>query len=160
MTNPRTEKLVARLEKGRLKTSEILSALTAQQWQVIVYPDPPWSVRNLLAHFLSAEQELLALGWSIAAGGPGAPHGLDIDSFNAEEQQRLADVPPQDLLAQLDRARRETIAWVATLEEAELDRLGRHPLLGEISLETLIESIYAHQLLHMRDLMKVLQLDG
>ena len=145
------------MEKGRLKTNEILAALQPQQWQVIVYPDPPWNVRSLVAHLLSAEQELLALAKSIAEGDPGAPRGFDINGFNASEQQRLADVAPGSLMNQLDKARSETIAWVAALEEEQLKRKGRHPFLGKLPLETLIESIYGHQLLHMRDLLKVIK---
>jgi hypothetical protein len=34
--------------------------------------------------------------------------------------------------------------------------MGRHPALGQISVETMILAIYGHQLMHMRDLGKQL----
>ena len=37
MSGPRVEALTARLEKGKQKTHEILSGLTADQWQRVVY---------------------------------------------------------------------------------------------------------------------------
>jgi hypothetical protein len=157
MTDPRVEKLVARLEKGRLKTNEIFSALTPEQWRMPLYDDPPWQVRNLLAHFLSSEKQLFTLFKSVADGGPGAPPDLDIDRFNAAEQKRLEGESPQDLLQELDRARQETIACVCTLDAVQLARLGRHPALGEITVEAMIEAIYGHQLLHMRDLARRFQ---
>jgi len=47
------------------------------------------------------------------------------------------------------------VEWVRTLAEADLDRVGRHPALGMVSLETMLTAIYGHQLLHMRDLMRL-----
>ena len=38
------------------------------------------------------------------------------------------------------------------LDETDLDRTGRHPVLGEITMEDFVNAIYGHQLLHMRDL--------
>lgn len=151
MSQPRIEELVALLEKGRGKTREILSALTPEQWQQVVYPEPVWRVRDLLAHFLSAEEELLALAQNVAAGGTGAPADFDFDAFNQEAVSRLADRSPQDLLLALDKARQRTIDWVRTLDESQLDRQGRHPALGEVTLETMIKAMYGHQLFHMRD---------
>jgi uncharacterized protein (TIGR03083 family) len=148
--------LVARLEKGRQKTFEILNALTPEQWQRPLYPEPLWQVRHLLAHFVSAERQLLALAQDVARGGPGAPLNFDIDRYNAEEQARLAGQSTKDLLSQLDQARCQTIEWVTGLGVDELDKIGRHPALGEVNVETMLGAIYGHQLIHMRDLSRLL----
>ncbi len=132
MAEPRVDALVARLEKGRSKTQETLAGLTPEQWQTILYADPPWTVRNLLAHFVSSEERLLELARDVAAGGAGAPEGFDFDAFNAEETARLAGQPAEVLLAGLDAARGRTLNWVRTLSEGQLDLLGRHPALGQI----------------------------
>jgi len=153
----RIERLLARLRKGIDKTKAVFGSISPAQWDAVLYEEPyPWTVRDLLAHFLSAEKGLLRLAQDIAAGGPGAPEGFDYDGFNAAEQKRLAGIPPQRLLADLIAARQQTIEWVAGLSEADLDKVGRHPALGEIDLETFINAIYGHQLLHMRDLMAAL----
>ncbi|HHH41529.1 MAG TPA: DinB family protein [Chloroflexi bacterium] len=153
----RIERLVARLQKGIGKTMAIFNAISPAQWETVLYEKPyPWTVRDLLAHFVSAEEGLLQIAQDIATGGPGAPEGFDYDAYNAAEQKRLADVPPEKLLADLTAARQRTIEWVKSLQEADLDRVGRHPALGEIDLETFINAIYGHQLLHMRDLMQAL----
>jgi len=157
MADPRVDALVARLEKGRSKTQETLAGLSPEQWQIVLYPEPPWTVRELLAHFVSAEERLLELAQDVAAGGAGAPEGFDFDAFNAEETPRLAAQPVEALLAALDAARGRTVAWVHTLSDSQLDLLGRHPALGQITLETMITAIYGHQLLHMRDLARILE---
>ena len=155
----RVNDLVDRLHKGGRKTAEILGPLSDDQWQMVLYARPPaWTVRDLLAHFLSAEEALLRLARDIGAGGPGAPVGFDYHAFNADEQARLAVIPPRQLLADLAAAREATIAWVARLDEADLDRRGHHPALGEITLEAFINGFYGHQLLHIRDLQALMRL--
>ena len=153
----RRERLAHRLEKGLNKTLSIFSALSPAQWGVVLYDDPyPWTVRDLLAHFVSSEEGLLRIAQDIAAGGKGAPEGFDYDAYNAAEQKRLADVPVDRLLSDLKAARERTLQWVRGLSEEDLDRVGRHPALGEITLETFVEAMYGHQLLHMRDLMNAM----
>jgi len=153
MTPSRIEALIARLEKGRQKTHEIMSRLTPEQWQMVVYTEPyPWTVRDLLAHFFSAEGALLRIAQNVAAGEPGIPEGFDFDAFNAQEHERLAGRPPQELLADLAAARQATLDWLRALPEDSLDCAGQHPVLGQISIEAMLTAIYGHQLLHMRDL--------
>ncbi len=159
MIEPRIAALVARLEKGGRKTQEMLAGLTPDQWRAVVYPDPRWTVRDLLAHFVAAEERLLELAQDVAAGGPGAPVDFDFDAFNAEQKELLAGQSPDVLLAGLADARGRTLAWVGSLAADQLDRVGRHPALGEVSLETMITAIYGHQLLHMRDLAERLRGD-
>jgi hypothetical protein len=158
MPTPRVESLVARLEKGHLKTQEILGSLAAEEWRTVVYQDPAvWDVRALLAHFVSAEERLLELAQDVVCGGPGAPEGFDFELFNAEEQKRLKDQSPQELLEALADDRRATLDWVRALDDGLLDRLGRHPVLGEVTVETMLLAIYGHQLLHMRELQVLLR---
>ncbi|MBE3068473.1 MAG: DinB family protein [Chloroflexi bacterium] len=156
MTQPRADALAAKLEKGRQKTFEILNALTQEQWQKPLYNEPTWQVRHLLAHFVSAERQLLALAQDVADGGLGAPPDLDINRYNADEQDRLEGLSPPILLDFLDQARRQTIEWVGTLGADQLDKIGRHPVLGDVNVETMIGAIYGHQLIHMRELSKLL----
>ncbi len=153
----RIKQLLSRLRKGIEKTNAIFGSISPAQWDAVLYTEPyPWTVRDLLAHFLSVEEGLLSVAQDIAAGGRGAPAGFDYDAFNAAEQERLAGVPPERLLVDLSTARQRTIEWVMGLSEADLDRVGYHPALGEITLETFINAIYGHQLLHMRELMTAL----
>jgi hypothetical protein len=153
----RIAKLLSRLRKGISKSEEIFESLEPEQWDVVLYEEPcPWSVRDLLAHFVSAEAGLLRLAQDVAGGGPGAPEGFDYDAFNAGEQERLTHMPREQLLSDLIAARQVTLRWVEELEETALDRTGRHPALGEITVEAFINTIYGHQLMHMRDLMQIL----
>jgi len=156
MSEPRADALAARLEKGLKKTFEIFSSLTPEQWEMALYRDPTWQVRNLLAHFVSSEYQLLALTKNVVDGGPGAPPDLDLDRHNANEQSRLGGLSLPALLAMLERNRQQTLSWVKTLTAEQLDRVGQHPALGQVTVETMILAIYGHQLTHMRELSKLL----
>jgi hypothetical protein len=148
----RVDDLVARLNKGARKTSEFFGALSKERWACVVYASPsPWTLRDLLAHFLSSEVGLLRIAQDIAAGGTGAPDGFDYNQFNADEQLRLTGVPAAELLSQLAEARSRTLAWLSGLADADLDKVGQHPALGQVNLETLVNAVYGHQLMHMRD---------
>lgn len=149
----RIDDLVARLNKGARKTAELFGSLTEDQWNTVLYESPsPWTIRDLLAHFLSAEVGLLKIAQDIVSGGPGAPEDFDYDAFNAQEQVRLAGLPPSAVLSELAAARAATVAWLSGLSDADLDRVGRHPALGPINLEAFVTVIYGHQLMHVRDL--------
>lgn len=154
----RVAHLVARLEKGMERTRETFDNLNSTQLESVCYAEPyPWTVRDLLAHFLSAEEGLVMAAQDIVAGGKGAPEGFDYEAFNASEWERLADRSPQQLMADLTAARQRTIAWVRGLDDEDLDRVGRHPALGEIDVETFLNVIYGHQLLHVREMLKALE---
>lgn len=153
----RIERLVARLRKGIARSRDIFEALDPAQRDLVLYETPyPWTVRDLLAHFVSAEEGLLLLAHDVATGGEGAPEGFDYQAFNATEQDRLAYVSWERLLDELLAARQRTLSWVAGLEEEVLDRKGRHPALGQITVETFIDAVYGHQLMHIRDLKQIL----
>jgi len=79
-----------------------------------------------------------------------------INEFNAQEKKRLAGIPKNELLSMLDQARRKTIEWVMSLSDDELEKVGRHPALGEVTVEVMILAIYGHQLTHMRELFRLL----
>lgn len=157
MLPPRVESLLAKLARGHSRTMEIFLSLDPDRWDRVLYSESqPWMARDLLVHFVSAEGRLLELARDVASGGPGAPPDFDIDEFNANEQERLRSYATRDLLSELERARQRTMEWVATLDETQLDRIGRHPVLGDITVETMILAIYGHQLLHMRDMQRVI----
>ena len=155
MSQPRLDGLIVKLEKGHQKNREFFDNLTPEQWQLPVYSEPDWNAHNLLLHFVSAEQHLLELSQNVAKNGTGAPEGFDINRFNAQEQNRLQGQSTQALLDALDQSRRRTIDWARTLVDEQLDKKGRHPALGEISVEAILTAIYGHQILHMRDLARL-----
>lgn len=149
--------LVDRLRSEGEKTAARFAALGGQDWALPVYTDgATWTVRSLLAHFVSSERAMCRLIQNVADGGPGAAEDFDIDRFNASEQNKIRELAPPELLNRFGAARGETIACVAQLTGADLQKQGRHPYLGMVSLEDMIKVVYRHTQLHWRDVRQVL----
>lgn len=147
--------LANRLKREGEKCAAFFETLTPDQWQVEVYNEGAlWTVRSVLAHFLTAERGFLALFQNILAGGKGAAEAFSIDRYNAEQQEKVKDIPPAELLEGFRAVRAEMVAWVEGLTEADLLQQGRHPFLGQTTLREMVKMVSLHNHIHLRDLRK------
>jgi len=134
------------------------AGLTVDQWGVDVYTEGAiWSIRNVLAHFVTSERGLLKLFERIRATGEGSPEDFSIDRYNASQQEKTKDLPPAELLEQYKQIRAETVQWVSGLKDEELEIKGRHPFLGETIIREMVKMWYLHNQLHYRDVKRVLK---
>ena len=148
--------LAKRLKKEGEKTSAYFATLTDEQWQTKVYTEgESWTIRNILAHFVTSERGLLKLFESIRQGGPGAADDFSIDHYNARQQEKSKDLTVPELLEQFAEVRADTVKWTAGLSQKELAIEGRHPFLGQVPLVEMLKMIYLHNQLHFRDLRKL-----
>ncbi len=146
-----------RLKTEGEKTAAFFASLSDDQWQSTVYTEgATWTIRNVLAHYVTAERGFMKIFPSIRDGGPGAREDFDIDRYNASQQEKTRELTPQELLAQFQAVRAEMVAWVASLTEADLEKQGRHPFLGPTTLAEMIKMVYRHNQIHHRDLRKTL----
>jgi len=150
--------LAERLKTEGEKTASFFAALNADQWQATIYTEnAEWRVRDVLAHFISAEKSFLTLFENIRNGGPGAPEDFSIDRFNVSQVAKMQSFSQSELLAEFDKTRAETTRWVAALSELDLQKRGRHPALDVVSLAEMIKMIYLHNQMHSRDLRRVMK---
>jgi uncharacterized protein (TIGR03083 family) len=137
------------------KLLTLFEALTPDRWQTVIYTDGmKWSIKDVLAHQVSAERKLQFYGQDILNGGEGAPAGFVVNEFNNAEVAGLSDRSVAELLADLRSVRQTTIDLARTIAEAEFARCGRHPVFGLISMEEMFKLIYRHNMLHARDIRK------
>lgn len=152
MTSSRVEKLIEKLERGISKSIEFFEDLNQGKWeQAVSDEDTAWTAKELVGHFITSEEYLLRIAEDIASGGAGAPKETDIDQVNQEDVEKFPELPTSELLNILKATRENTVKWVSELDDEILDLEGHHPTLGTSTVETVIFSIYAHQLLHMRE---------
>ncbi len=153
MTSNRIQELFRKLERNKSLVLRTFANVQPGGWETAVHDKPgAWTLRELLAHFVSSERMLLKLSKDVAGGGRGAPPGFDYDKFNKDEQETFRSYKPQELLKLFGEARDATLAWMGGLVEGALDRKGNHPTLGEVTLEDLLSAIHGHILLHIREL--------
>jgi hypothetical protein len=161
MGEKRVEALIKKLDRGLNKSLKVFEALETQHWDGAISPEPDaWTVKQLVWHFISSEEALFKIAQDIASGGTGVPDGYDIDQFNQEEMERLPNLSPGEFNELLGNTRKNTIEWVSALEEPTLDKVGSHPVMGLSTVETVVYSIYAHQLMHMREVIPQLKGSG
>jgi uncharacterized damage-inducible protein DinB len=150
--------LAERLKKEGEKIVDYFSRLTDEQWLAEVYTEgDTWTVRNVLAHFVTSERGLLKLFENIREGGPGASDNFSIDHYNARQQEKTRDLTPQELLAQFVDVRADTVEWVSGLSDEDLAIEGRHPFMGQVQLVEMLKMLYLHNQLHFRDFRKLVE---
>jgi hypothetical protein len=150
--------LADKLKSEGEKFFTLFAGLTDGQWQVEVYTeDQTWTIRNVLAHFVTSERGLVKLFEQIRLSGKGAAVDFSIDRYNAAQQQKTKDLSPQELLEQYKAVRSDSVAWTLSLEESDLEKQGRHPFLGITTLREMIKMLYLHNQIHYRDMKKALK---
>jgi uncharacterized protein (TIGR03083 family) len=154
----RQDLIIKRLTEEGQKTAAYFAGLAPASLDQQVYlTGPTWRVRDILAHFVSAEQTLKFYGLQILGGGPGAPEDFVIDEFNHIEVSGLRGADPADLVRRFAAARAETVDLVRGMADSDLDRIGRHPWFGNVPLEQMLKLVYRHNMLHERDVRKALE---
>lgn len=152
------DELANKLRTEGEKFDSLFAGLTDDQWQSEVYTEgETWTLRNVLSHFVTSERGLVRLFEQIRLGGAGSPDDFSIDRYNARQQEKTKELTPQELLEQYKAIRADSIAWTLSLEEADLEKQGRHPFLGMTSIREMIKMLYIHNQTHYRDMKKVLK---
>ncbi len=150
--------LAEKLKSEGERFASIFADLTDDQWQEEVYTEgTTWTVRSVLAHFVTAERGLLKLFEDVRQGGEGAAEDFSIDRYNAAMQARVQALTPRELLEQYKAVRAESIAWTLGLSESDLSKQGRHPFLGVTTIREMIKMLFLHNQLHYRDMRRALK---
>ena len=160
MADRRTDIIRSLKEKGE-ETVAFFKDLSPAELEVIVYTEEvQWTVRQVLAHFVTIERSMQWLFNNILAGGPGAPEDFDIQRFNRTQPAKLDDLAMDELIRRFEIVRRDTVAIAENMEDVDLDRTGRHAFFGDGNLERFIRWAYEHARLHQNDISKVLNEKG
>jgi hypothetical protein len=147
-----------RLKSEGQKASEFFTSLPEAAWKQQVYTTgSKWTPRQILAHFISSERAFKLLIENILAGGSGAPRDFSIDDFNESEAPPLSLHPIPELLAEFERGRRISLTLAQGMSAEDLKRSGYHPWFGETSLREMLQLIYRHNLIHLRDMRRAIE---
>lgn len=152
------DQLTARLTEKGAETAAFFRSLQPDDWEQQIYTEgTQWQVKQVMAHFVSAERSFKWLFADVVAGGEGSPEGMDIDTFNEAEVARLNDTPPDVLITQFEQARAALVDFMRGLEDADLERTGRHPWFGVEKMEKFVKLVYRHNMIHERDVRRALE---
>jgi len=155
--NRRADIIAELVESGR-DIDRFFRSLDREALQVPVYTEEvTWTVRRVLAHFITIERSMQWLFRNMLAGGPGSPEDFDLMRYNREQPPKLDHLPLEELLGDFQDVRRETIAIVESMTESDLDRIGRHPFHGTDRLEVFIRWAAEHARRHLDDVRAALE---
>ena len=156
MENQQVE-IINELEKGLADTISLFTSLSSEQLSMQVYSDPDWTVKQVLAHFITIEKSMHWLFNDILSGGPGSPEDFDVDRFNQTQPAKLDPLSLDELIGRYTKVRQKTIAIVKDMSDDDFELEGRHAFHGQGKLGRFVCWAYEHVQLHEADLRNVLE---
>ncbi len=152
--------LAERLEKQSQNEFSFLQQMASEDWEKQIYSEgAEWTVRAVFSHIVASERSLPALFKNILEGGSGVPDDFDLNRYNERAVEKTGDLPYADLLKMFAERRAQTVKFVASLSDEDLQKMGRHSSLGENTLNEMIKMMYLHVKVHVRDIKRLLRGD-
>jgi hypothetical protein len=149
--------LAKRLRSEGEKMTEFFAGLDDAGWMKMLYTEgQDWRIRDVLAHFVSAERSFLRLFEGILKDGKGVSDDFDVNRFNNAQVAKMQEMSVEELMEAFVKIRAKMIAWVEKLSAEDLQKEGRHPFLETTTLEEMIKLVYRHNQIHYRDMRKPL----
>lgn len=140
------------------KIVTFFESLTEIDWNNKVYSaGSGWSIREVLAHFISAERAYQVYLKEVLEGGSGAPNDLDIDKFNEADVATMDGIPPAQLVETYKATRENTIRLTTNMRDSDLHKKANHPWFEGKDIGWYLKLIYRHNTMHLQDLKKSLR---
>jgi len=154
----RTQELKAALVESRKYLNNILDQV-GDGWDTQVYTEGAgWTVRQLAIHLMISDKGQTSTAMAIARGEDPVPADFDLDRYNKRSVEKRADTGLDDVRACLAASFAEREAWLDTLDDAALEKRGRHCSGRILSVEEIMRVMADHERAHANDIAKVLNI--
>ncbi len=154
----RIEKIKADLASARQHLEHVLDSV-GDRWDTQVYSDGAgWTVKQLAIHLSDADRGTNGQVMGIAAGRDVIPADFDLDRYNKRSVEKRSEMSIDDVRKSLNTTRAELLTWLDTVDEAALDKTGRHATLKILSVGEILGVMAAHERGHADDIADVLGL--
>lgn len=80
---------------------------------------------------------------------------FELDRFNAWMTERRRTLPLDNVMADLQAARAQTLAWLDTLAPEQVERRGKHAVWGQVTVRALIRMLGIHDRMHRAEIEKL-----
>jgi GNAT superfamily N-acetyltransferase len=118
-------------------------------------PSPDrWSILEVVNHLADEEVEDFRTRIDLLLHHPGTPWPPN-DPEGWVLSRRYAERDPPESLARFLAVREASLAWLASLGDADWERTCEHPRAGRLSAAGLLASWPAHDLLHVRQIARL-----
>jgi uncharacterized protein (TIGR03083 family) len=151
VTSDRKAGIRQELVEAQAQLIETLDRVGSQDWSR-QSPNEGWTVRDLLTHLTTSESGFVNTLRRMAAGEGGVPADFDPNRWNAGQLRRRAEVAPEQLRAELERAHHEMLDFLETLDDTALDQRGHLSSGVDGSTEDNFRLVASHKRTHTQDM--------
>lgn len=152
------ESIKRNLANGRARWNAVLDQV-GDRWDTQVYSEgAAWTVKQLLTHLMVTDKGHNNMMVGIATGQETIPPDFDLERFNRRSVEKRAETTVEEARAALQQTAAERDAWLDTLDEAMLQKTGRHGSMHILSIERILGVIADHDRDHANDIAKVLNI--
>jgi hypothetical protein len=115
-----------------------------------------WTPKDVVAHLLSIHYagNVQRARLILDNDDPPIP---GVDEKATLEKSGMRDWPLARLLDEFEAARDESLAWLRPLSAEQIARSGRHAVVGRISIADVLHHIAYHDLVHTRQVIRMLE---
>ncbi len=154
----RTKELKTALAESRQHLNHVLD-LVGDRWDTQVYTEgAAWTVRQLAVHLMISDKGQTSTVMGIARGENPVPADFDLERYNRRSVEKRADTSIGDVRASLATSFAEREAWLDTLDDAALDKSGRHGSGRILTIAQILQVMADHERDHANDIAKVLNI--
>jgi hypothetical protein len=155
----RIDRIKRDLADGRARLNHVLDNV-GDRWDTQVYSDgAAWTVRQLGIHLVVTDKGHNNMVQAIARGENTIPEDFDLDRFNKRSVEKRAEMTPEEIRAGLKATEAERSAWLDTIDDATLDKEGRHGSMRILTVEGILGVVASHDRDHANDIARVLGID-
>lgn len=165
---PPPDRPAAIAQKLTAERAKLLESFAGLPANVLLRPfeGGGWSIKDVLSHVAMAEEVNVAFAKLMLVNDspvqlrefarvyPDFPGEFDLDKFNAWMTDRWRVKPLDEVLTTLERTRVETLRWLETLTDEQLERTGDHAMWGRQSVRGVFRILVIHDRFHRADIEK------
>ena len=143
-----TDEAVAILKRTPAALRVLLEGLN-DEWIMNNEGPETFSPFDVLGHLIHGEKTDWAARTKVILESGNTKTFVPWDRFAQYEESKGKTL--NDLLNEFEKVRNENMQWIASLNltEADLDKTGVHPSLGEVTLRNLLATWVVHDLTHI-----------
>jgi hypothetical protein len=155
----RIQTLKRDLAAARARLNQVLDQV-GDRWDTQVYAEgAAWTVRQLAIHLMVSDKGHNNMMMGIAKGENTIPEDFDLERFNRRSVEKRAATTIADVRKGLNTTEAERNAWLDTIDDAALDKQGRHGTMRILSIEQILQVVAGHDRAHAADIAKVLLIE-
>lgn len=129
------------------------------RWDTQVYSEgAAWTVHQLAIHLMITDKGHNNMLKGIASGEETIPADFDLERFNRRSVEKRAETSIEEVRSALTATAAERDAWLDTIDDATLDKEGRHGSMHILSIEKILGVVAHHDRDHATDIAKVLNI--